>query len=285
MALIYTLLHKVRSYVYKLASSLWRQVENQTYPHKYFHQLDKLIAAHPPRTPGQISILGWNIEYVDADNLKSMLMYQVFREYNDFISYNKKPYILDCGSNIGISVLRFKQLYPQARIIAFEADAEICNILRRNVERNHLQDITVINKAVWTENGSLQFHTEGVDAGRIVQSASEFPLTSVPSVDLRDYLEEPIDLIKLDIEGAEYAVLRACQHKLDKVKAIIVECHYNFENTNEYLTILNILSIAGFRVAIYTSSYKSLKHIISTAKSGLYDQVPVVLAWRHKTVQ
>ncbi|HKZ65867.1 MAG TPA: hypothetical protein VJ111_05915, partial [Chitinophagaceae bacterium] len=46
-----------------------------------------------------------------------------------FTSSKKNPYIIDCGSNIGMSILYFKSLYPEARILGFEADPYIFSFL------------------------------------------------------------------------------------------------------------------------------------------------------------
>jgi len=55
------------------------------------------------------------------------------------------PLIFDCGANIGLATLYFKNLYLGARIVAFEADPETAAVLRENVSANHLQDVSVHN--------------------------------------------------------------------------------------------------------------------------------------------
>src|SRR5271169_1281292 len=51
-----------------------------------------------------------------------------------FSTTTSSPNILDCGSNIGMSILYFKNLYPDARILGFEPDPDTFGMLRRNVE-------------------------------------------------------------------------------------------------------------------------------------------------------
>jgi Methyltransferase FkbM domain len=65
------------------------------------------------------------------------------------------------------------------------------------------RDVTVVDKAVWFPKGILSFASEGGDVGRLGEDSTEVTATR-----LRDWLTEPIDLLKLDIEGAEVEVTR-----------------------------------------------------------------------------
>ena len=66
-----------------------------------------------------------------------------FKAYYDFKCNKPNPTIIDCGSNIGLGLLRFKEQYPQSDIHAFEADDLICNILNKNIADNKLSGIHV----------------------------------------------------------------------------------------------------------------------------------------------
>lgn len=57
------------------------------------------------------------------------------KKYYDFNSDLLSPIIYDCGANIGISILFFKSIYPNANIKAFEADKDISEILSNNLKR------------------------------------------------------------------------------------------------------------------------------------------------------
>ena len=63
------------------------------------------------------------------------------------------PTIIDCGSNVGVSIAYFKILYPQAHVIGFEADPEIFAYLNHNTER--FQNLELYNQAVWYQNGQM----------------------------------------------------------------------------------------------------------------------------------
>src|SRR5438046_7498954 len=71
------------------------------------------------------------------------------REIYRFTADHKAPFIIDCGANIGLSVIYFKRLYPESRIIAFEADSGVFQVLSQNMRSFALNDITLHNVAVW----------------------------------------------------------------------------------------------------------------------------------------
>src|SRR5205814_5177552 len=122
-------------------------------------------------------------------------------------SHNDHPLILDCGANIGLSVLYLKRLYPKSRIIAFEPDHAIFDVLKHNVHGNGFTDVELVRAAVWSQTTTLRFWREGTGAGRVVGTTNQTGLIDVPAIRLRDRLEAaPIDFLKLDIEGAETEV-------------------------------------------------------------------------------
>jgi predicted O-methyltransferase YrrM len=65
-------------------------------------------------------------------NILIFLKAKIYR-FNSLIT---KPLILDCGANVGVSVLYFKRLYPDAEIIAFEPDEDVFAILKQNYEES-----------------------------------------------------------------------------------------------------------------------------------------------------
>ena len=74
---------------------------------------------------------------------------------------------------------------------------------------------------------------------------------TVPSLRLRDLLEEgPVDLLKLDIEGAEDVVLADCEPVLHRVKAIVMDLHEFDPAARQAPRVLERLTRAGFTYAI-----------------------------------
>jgi len=202
-------------------------------------------------TPTCITLSGKEIKLVDS--LSFLWTYvEIFEnEIYKFKASSSSPTIIDCGANIGLSILYFKQLYPNSRIIAFEPDLEIFEILKNNVQSFKSTNVELIRKAVWSSETFLEFMAEGADAGRVVQIESPKKSYQVPTARLRHYLNEPIDLLKIDVEGAEIEILKDCSDLLSNVKNLFVEYH-SFANSSQSLDILiKILSEAGFRLHIH----------------------------------
>jgi len=176
-------------------------------------------------------------------------------EFYRFRTTQKQPVIFDCGTNVGTSIAYFHQHYPNARIVAFEADEHISQILQDNLSRNRISDVEIVTKAVWTNEAGIMFGSDQAD------SASIYSLTDqklVPSVRLRDYLlrETRIDMLKMDIEGAETAVLTDCHDALAHVQNMFVEFHAYLDHPQTLAEIMHVLEASGFRYYINTSQHR-----------------------------
>lgn len=167
----------------------------------------------------------------------------------DFRPAADTPRILDCGANVGLASLYFKRRFPRGRVSAFEADPAIFALLKSNLEGNGAGDVECSHAALWTENGTLTFQCEGSDSGMIggLSGAIAGRSTVVPSLRLRDLVaKERIDLLKLDIEGAEDAVLRDCADVLVNVDAMVMDLHEFDPARRQAPRVLELLSMLGF---------------------------------------
>jgi FkbM family methyltransferase len=169
----------------------------------------------------------------------------------DFNSQNDAPIIVDCGSNIGLSIIFFKLQYPNSKIIGIEADPYIASYAINNLSKFNFNDVTLKNVAIDADFGIVRFASEGADGGRIHDGNMEVrEIYEVASWPLDAIIEERIDFLKIDIEGAETAALSTCT-KLNLVDRIFVEFH-SFVNQPQLLgDLLNILTVNGFRYSIH----------------------------------
>lgn len=168
-------------------------------------------------------------------------------------SLRPNPYILDCGANIGLSIIYMKQLYPEARIIGFEPDERNFGLLQRNIESLGYQNVSVRREAVWIENTELQFADTGSMSSRIEQTDSG-KTKPVKAIRLKELLTEPVDFLKLDIEGAEYEVLKDIKDELSVIKNMFLEYHGDFNQAGELSEIFNWLTEHGFSYYIKEAS-------------------------------
>lgn len=170
-----------------------------------------------------------------------------------FNSNNSAPIIIDCGSNCGTSIVYFKNLFPNSIIKGFEADSYIYSVLKKNIDRRNYSNVTINNLAIWKEETELEFFSEGADGGRITNNYNTKTAKKVKTVKLSSILKDVniVDMLKIDIEGAETEVLIECKDSLDKVKNIFIEYHSFIDYAQTLDIILEILKQNGFRYHIH----------------------------------
>lgn len=197
----------------------------------------------------QVNLFGKKIKVNSAfwylHGLEELFIEETYR----FNSSKTAPRIIDCGANTGLSVIYFKRLFPQAKITAFEPDKAIFKILKENLQAFGYDDVEPINKAVWNETGSIKFLAAGGVGGRISEGKNEKTI-EMPAFRLKDLLNEEIDFLKLDIEGAEYNVIEDCNNNLKNVKNIFIEYHSEEKKEQKLDEILKILKDSGFKYYI-----------------------------------
>ena len=209
------------------------------------------------------------IKVPDAASLVFLNRELFGQEIYKFESKNKTPLIIDCGANIGMSVIYFKKLFPNAKIIAFEPDKKIFDYLKHNVESFEFKNVELINKGLWKEETTLKFFSEGADGGRVAIENDTYNLIEIETVKLSNYIKNnDVDFLKIDIEGAETEVLVECQNELKNVKNIFIEYHSFSDSKQSLSTILKILEENEFRYYIEHIGIKS-PHPFSEIKECL----------------
>jgi FkbM family methyltransferase len=176
---------------------------------------------------------GYELYYENETATHSMI-----RASDEFPSFfeprESEPLIIDCGANIGISVLEWKTRWPMSRIICFEPDPDAFRLLSLNMESNDIPGVKCIHAAVADFDGKTLLFGDmghGADArGNSIQpqwgerEASDS--VEVRCCKLSPYLaKQEVSFLKMDIEGAEESVLRESFSQLHKVDALYVEVH------------------------------------------------------------
>lgn len=128
--------------------------------------------------------------------------------------------VFDMGAHCGVSTYHFSKLVgPEGRVVAFEPDPLNCSLLKRNIERHGLKNVTVENSAVAGSAGKLAFNCEGTIGSSLVSQLHRDSVGSVVMVNaitLADAFERwgvPA-FCKIDIEGSEVEVLAASKSLL-----------------------------------------------------------------------
>jgi FkbM family methyltransferase len=175
---------------------------------------------------------------------------EFIRKIYHFRAKRPDPLIIDGGSNMGISILYFKHIYPQARIIGFEPDPSIFRILQENMHRNNIKDSRLINAGLGPDSGTAKFMPDRNAGGYIGHGEGHI---SVRIERLSDYLSEPVDFLKLNIEGLELPVLQEVEAsgKLQNVREMVLEYHGRPNDEQRLGAILEVLEHNHFRYLIH----------------------------------
>jgi FkbM family methyltransferase len=136
----------------------------------------------------------------------------------------KGDFVADCGAHHGmISILCSKWVGPQGRVVAFEALPTNADIVRRNKELNHADNLEVRQQAVGREPGSIRFT---LDSNASVARVDEKHSIEVPIINLdAAFLDQSPDFIKIDVEGHEIEVLKGAQRVMSSAPAFNIEVH------------------------------------------------------------
>lgn len=156
-------------------------------------------------------INGYTMSFYNYASFR-VLFGEVFLDNDYHFESNKsEPLIIDCGANIGMSILYFKMLYPNCHIVAFEPSPHAFKLLKENVERNNFQNVTLYNSALSSEEGNMTFYFSD-DKGTL--SSSLDPVrggennVDVKVEKLSSYIKgKEYDLVKMDVEGAEWGIV------------------------------------------------------------------------------
>ncbi len=149
-------------------------------------------------------------------------------EYDMTLSIKPKV-IIDAGANIGLASLYFHNRFPQAAIYAMEPDHDNFKALQHQVK-----DIPIVKTfqvALWREKEMLSLQSAGADAWGIQVEAGK-KNANVQGIDLTSFMKEQniaiIDLLKIDIEGAEVELFQApFEYWLTRTRVLVIELHEN----------------------------------------------------------
>lgn len=144
----------------------------------------------------------------------------------------KGDVVLDIGAHIGYYTLIFARLVgTEGRVFAFEPDPKNFSILKKNIEINGYQNVTLIQCAVSDTTGKIKLYLSNDTKLNTVYKLDESKkCIEVETIKIDDFLKDyhrEINFIKIDIEGSETAAFRGMSLLLQKNKDIKIATEFN----------------------------------------------------------
>lgn len=199
------------------------------------------------------NVLGFKIKVENKDYLPDIIFEHFGFNTYFFNTTKKRPVIVDIGANIGDTAIYFKWLYPNCSIYAFEPHPEAFKLLVKNVQLNKLKSIFAFNTALGNSVGKINLYssdntysrTSSINSSaKINDSKVEKIQSSITKIDSFEVLRniKNIDLLKIDIEGAESELFETLDNILIKTNKVVLEYHItkNVKN-NSFDFIINML--------------------------------------------
>lgn len=121
--------------------------------------------------------------------------------------------VLDIGAHIGYyTLLASKKVGKEGKVYAFEPDPKNFQILKKNIVANDCQNVILVNKAVTKSSATVRLYINEQNTGdhRIYDSKDGRLYISVDSISLDEFfknIKTKVNLIKMDIQGAEFGVI------------------------------------------------------------------------------
>jgi len=166
------------------------------------------------------------------------------RNLREYFKLDKGVFI-DVGANIGkYSIILGKKLNDTGKVLAFEPMPEIFKILKKNIDLNNLQNIIPIEIALGDEEGYIEFYLDKENVGggghSLVKKTENKIKVQVKKLDniLKNLKIKNVDLIKIDVEGAEADVLKGAEKTLKKYHPRIIFEAWNEEYLDKIKKVL-----------------------------------------------
>ncbi|WP_105171030.1 FkbM family methyltransferase [Pseudoalteromonas sp. T1lg24] len=219
---------------------------------------------------GEIYFNDYLLKSEDTRSL-GILSREIFVNEEYFIDFSSEeiPYFIDCGVHVGSSLIYLKSRFPKAEILGFEPIDYLREKAIENLNKNNIKGVEILPYALSNEKCETSFYSVARDsmAGSLTKRrdgfGDELIEQKIKTTILSEYLNRPVDFLKMDIEGAECEVLKEAQLELKNVHRIFCEYHHDVELGNKPLIeILTLLESNNFNVHIS----KSLGYNLLTRK-------------------
>lgn len=213
-----------------------------------------------------------NSVYIRKKNSDIHIFYQVFAELQydiTFFTPFKPARMIDCGANVGYGTLYFNTVFPGVEVVSVEPETENYNMLCRNVA--NYKNVTPMHAAIWHKSAGMSIKNPAeFAAGFEVAESSDNSGFAIKGVTINEILKsrnwDYADIIKIDIEGAEFELFANNPHEwLAKTRCLVIELHDNLKPGVSQLFFKEmahynwITYIRGENIICFRADWASLK--------------------------
>jgi FkbM family methyltransferase len=187
--------------------------------------------------------------------------------------------VVDIGAHIGrYTIISSKRVGAKGKVVAIEANPDNYEMLNSNIQLNQLTNIIPLNYAVYSKETKIKLYRPGEESGNTIYNTTMVldrakvneKFVEVNADTLDNLLQEngieqqQINWIKIDVEGAEFEVLKGATTILSKSKdiALLIEVHNLSGGINLYRPILEFLKSFNFKIEFEKTYDSGEKHII-----------------------
>lgn len=225
---------------------------------RYFWAARQNKLARQPVTWFRYKQLRVGVRPVDWYIMESIILQQEYALLQPLLAGRPPGIVVDAGANIGLFSVYTLAEWPDAEVYAIEASPETYAALRGTHAANPGHAWHIHQYALWDADGEVAFETEGLSIGWRVSEAAQ---VKVPAIRLDSFIQRclpagrRIALLKLDIEGAEAAVLQACPETLERVDAVLIEIHPQWCEAQAVIEVLRAAFPQVYDVATPNSHF------------------------------
>lgn len=171
----------------------------------------------------------------DSTALKEVLVDEEYEFLHDLVRAKKPLYVIDVGAHIGTFSMWLNHYNKDIKVFMVEANPESYQLINSNFTQNFDSDRwKAINHAAWKSDQPVSFSNHGDSMGNKVTQDGNITVQGITFDRLvKDALAwfPRIDLMKIDIEGAEEAFFETADTALDHVERLVIELHPKSCNT------------------------------------------------------
>jgi FkbM family methyltransferase len=189
----------------------------------------------------QLGLCKFQARKEDWVAVKEVLVQDEYACIDTLLAGLATPRVIDLGANIGSFALRVFLFSAQARVASVEAAPDTFNVLATNRSLNPFFDWHLFNNGIWRHDEPLTLMRRGISVGhRVIENGEGDIVQGITLHSLLDQLKwDAVDLIKMDIEGGEEAVVPVALDIFRKTRYLIIEVHTDRINAEPVMEALH----------------------------------------------